>query len=334
MAMRAATMNPMSSADAPHIVRESESLFRKLVLLLLLISAAVLWIVIWFKQETSFPLLLSTFFVDASLGLIAGFGSRLFLRNQEMFAQYFVAVMIAVIGMFMIGSLTDWVLGVGPIHLEEKFAEQVREIRFGSDLGSQIRSLRLGSRVLFDFSAMDWADPVHLAVSLLMVVLSLQAWRQTAAVAQPIEVEPLPVVASPPAPVTRTRSRGGRRSSSSANGRARVKRSESSSSSSNHVSPNLSPPPRVRSNHGARSTVRSGVKKIKEPTVRPKKKRMSRRKPKIQFALVEEHRCPYCLDAVAHNDPRGVKECEVCHTLHHADCWSITGVCQVPHLNT
>jgi hypothetical protein len=73
---------------------------------------------------------------------------------------------------------------------------------------------------------------------------------------------------------------------------------------------------------------------VKEPTIRPKKKRAARRKPKIQFALVEEHRCPYCLDAVARNDPRGVKECDVCHTLHHADCWSITGVCQVPHLNT
>jgi ribosomal protein L37AE/L43A len=50
--------------------------------------------------------------------------------------------------------------------------------------------------------------------------------------------------------------------------------------------------------------------------------------------MVEEHRCPYCLDPVSRNDPRGVKECDVCHTLHHADCWAITGVCQVPHLNT
>jgi hypothetical protein len=29
-----------------------------------------------------------------------------------------------------------------------------------------------------------------------------------------------------------------------------------------------------------------------------------------------------------------VKKCEVCNTLHHADCWAITGMCQVPHLNT
>ncbi len=47
-----------------------------------------------------------------------------------------------------------------------------------------------------------------------------------------------------------------------------------------------------------------------------------------------EDRCPYCLDIVKRNDPRGVKVCEVCGTPHHADCWAITGKCQVPHLNT
>jgi hypothetical protein len=57
-------------------------------------------------------------------------------------------------------------------------------------------------------------------------------------------------------------------------------------------------------------------------------------RPHVQIAVVEDHRCPYCLEPVKRSDPGGVKECEVCHTLHHADCWDITGVCQVPHLNT
>jgi hypothetical protein len=328
--MRAATMNPMSSLDTPPIVRESDSLGRKLVLLLLLISAAVLWIAIWFEQEASFPLLLSTFFVDASLGLIAGFGSRLFLRDRDWFVRYFVAILIGVLGMYMIGSLTNWVLGIGPIHLEERFAEQVREIRFNNNLGGQIRSLGIGSRVLFDFSGLDWADAAHLAVSLGMTVLALQAWRRPASLSEPVEITPLPVVAPPPA--TRTRSRRGRRSTSSANGRTRVQRRENNAGSNHRRAslPIAQPQPRVRSHNGSRPS----VKKVKEPTIRPKKKRLSRRKPQIQFALIEEHRCPYCLDAVSRNDPRGVKECEVCHTLHHADCWSITGVCQVPHLNT
>lgn len=47
-----------------------------------------------------------------------------------------------------------------------------------------------------------------------------------------------------------------------------------------------------------------------------------------------EDRCPYCFDIVKKNDPRGVKKCEICGTPHHADCWAITGKCQVPHLNT
>ena len=49
---------------------------------------------------------------------------------------------------------------------------------------------------------------------------------------------------------------------------------------------------------------------------------------------VVEDRCPYCLDVIKRNDPRGIHTCDVCGTPHHADCWSITGKCQVPHLNT
>jgi hypothetical protein len=326
MAMRAATMSSMSPVDAPSIVRESDSLFRKLFLLGLLISAAVLWIVIWFKYETIFPLLLSTFFADASLGVVAGFGSRFFLRNRDAFVRYLVAIIMAVLGMYMIGFFTNWVLGIGPIRWEEKFAEQIHEVSFNANLWKQIGSLGIGSRVLFDFRELDWADLVHLGISWGIAVLSLQAWRRTATLpaSEPVAVEIIPIpVAAPPAP----RSRRSRRSSTSSNGRARVQRANHNS---NHLTPSIAPEPRIRANNGSRPS----VKKMKEPTIRPKKKRTSRHKPKIQFALVEEHRCPYCLDAVSRNDPRGVKECDVCHTLHHADCWSITGVCQVPHLNT
>lgn len=63
------------------------------------------------------------------------------------------------------------------------------------------------------------------------------------------------------------------------------------------------------------------------------KRRKRNKKARVQLALVEEHRCPYCFDTVTRKDPRGVKECPVCHTLHHKDCWDVTGSCQVPHLN-
>ena len=68
------------------------------------------------------------------------------------------------------------------------------------------------------------------------------------------------------------------------------------------------------------------------PVIAPKRRRRCR-KARVQLALVEEHRCPYCLETVTRNDARGVVECNLCHTFHHKDCWDITGTCQVPHLN-
>jgi hypothetical protein len=70
-----------------------------------------------------------------------------------------------------------------------------------------------------------------------------------------------------------------------------------------------------------------------KPMAAPKRSRR-RGKARVQLALVEEHRCPYCLELVNRSDPHGVTECKVCHALHHKDCWDITGSCQVPHLNT
>lgn len=55
------------------------------------------------------------------------------------------------------------------------------------------------------------------------------------------------------------------------------------------------------------------------------------RRRRVQLRGTEAHRCPYCLEPVEHNDPRGVRVCPICHTRHHADCWAVTGMCQVPH---
>ncbi len=52
---------------------------------------------------------------------------------------------------------------------------------------------------------------------------------------------------------------------------------------------------------------------------------------RVRIVGAEEDRCPYCLDVVERNDARGVVVCPVCHTRHHADCWAVTGMCQVPH---
>jgi len=69
--------------------------------------------------------------------------------------------------------------------------------------------------------------------------------------------------------------------------------------------------------------------RIKKPTGGKK----TRKRVKKEIILVGdiEHSCPYCLDPVEKNDSRGVKICPICKTHHHADCWGITGACQIPH---
>jgi ribosomal protein L37AE/L43A len=78
---------------------------------------------------------------------------------------------------------------------------------------------------------------------------------------------------------------------------------------------------------------RASASKVK---ARPRKRAATRRgnARALQLSQVVEHRCPYCLEIVTARDPRGIKVCEVCGTQHHADCWEVAGVCQVPHLNS
>jgi hypothetical protein len=59
--------------------------------------------------------------------------------------------------------------------------------------------------------------------------------------------------------------------------------------------------------------------------------RPSRRRVSIRLTGKTDDFCPYCLERVEPNDSRGSVTCPVCHTRHHADCWSVTGACQVPH---
>jgi len=71
----------------------------------------------------------------------------------------------------------------------------------------------------------------------------------------------------------------------------------------------------------------------KPKTKKPARKAKKNAKTEIKFVGKEEHICPYCLDPVEDHDPRGVKICTICKTRHHADCWGITGACQIPHSN-
>ena len=324
MSMRAAAMNPMITADHAPSVREPGYFLRKLVLLVLLISAVALWTVLLFKGQDEFPLLLSTIFTDVGLGIIAGFGSRVVLHKRGLFVQSLTAIALTLYGMILAGSLTHWVLGIGPIALQPEVVKQVTALKFDADLPASIRSMDIDLQKLLDLHKMNWADPLHLLGSLFMTLMSLYAWRLSATGSQTVEVTPLSVtpVSPEPRPVIRT--------NPNSNGRPRIGLPAGLIA---RLRPGSHSGPGSRSRNRIRPMVFREPKAASDPRSKSRRRR-SRSKAHIQFALVEEHRCPYCLDAVTRNDLRGVKECEVCHTLHHADCWSITGVCQVPHLNT
>jgi len=97
--------------------------------------------------------------------------------------------------------------------------------------------------------------------------------------------------------------------------------------------PSRPPVQRPRRTRRPRSKPAPVISATSPTPTRPKRKRLTRRK-SLQLSNQQEHRCPYCLELVEPGDPRGTVECKVCHTLHHADCWAITGTCQVPHLNS
>jgi hypothetical protein len=63
----------------------------------------------------------------------------------------------------------------------------------------------------------------------------------------------------------------------------------------------------------------------------PRRLGWPRRRSAIRLTGKTDDFCPYCLERVEPNDARGVVTCPVCHTRHHADCWAVTGACQVPH---
>lgn len=76
------------------------------------------------------------------------------------------------------------------------------------------------------------------------------------------------------------------------------------------------------------------VKTAKKASPSKKKTATTKRRSKsknVKLNGTEEHRCPYCLEIVEKNDPRGIVICPECGTWHHKDCWDITGSCQVAH---
>ncbi|MCL4528414.1 MAG: hypothetical protein M1282_03265 [Chloroflexi bacterium] len=280
---------------------EQWHLARKLALLFLLVIASALGLVILLRQANSLPLVMFNLFADVSIGLVIGLATRMVLNQRHGAIQALVSAALAVVGLLVLGYFTNAKAGIGPLPLRLVQVDWLGQWHIPLKLPLQI-----------EHGQMNWPALAYLAITMDISWIALRVWK-------------------PSTP---------RAAESSSTPSRRVRQSAHSSRSSVASNP---PSPKVRI---ARWNPRPKVRKMQRPLIsksaasgsakssRSKNWNPLHRKPAIQLAVYEEHRCPYCFEEVKRDDPRGVVECEVCHTLHHKDCWDVTGACQVPHLNT
>ena len=304
------------------LAKEPTHLVRKMILLFLLITGSALGIFYLFTEVAQLPLPLFGFLADATLGLIAGLGSRIVLHKRGWFVRFIVAIALSVVGLAILGYITDWKLGIGLLEANRRIVDWAGLLKSTLKIMDWVGSLKSNR------ATVDWVGLTHLMTIMFTATIALQAWHRPIA-RQVVEVMPL---ASLPTPQAETPPRRRRTSRTPSKEQPRVQLPESGFASSRR---RARPKSGTRSRTGRHSTVLKRTNGSGDRSARSNHRgRFNGHKPQIQLALVEEHRCPYCLELVMHNDARGVKECEVCHTMHHADCWAITGICQVPHLNT
>lgn len=279
--------------------------FVKLIVFVSFVAGIVALMALFDFYQTNLSQMMMMLFAITSISLAAGLGARVVFYEFSGFVRSFMVLVLLPLGLFAIGFFTNWRMGIGPLE-------------------PWLRG------------SVDWFQLAQLSGGLFIAFLALWAWWRPVEVDEPEEMLPR---------VRRSSARKGRALSVSSPEPAQFRIPQI----------NLHPPslhlpeswtrPRGNSHSGVNHRTNShgrrrrGADKlvVQRPArpVRPKRSRKAaRRKPEVQFSVYEEHRCPYCLDEVKRNDPRGVKECSVCHALHHADCWNITGMCQVPHLNS
>lgn len=289
-------------------------MLRKVFLLFLVVVASALGLVLLSRQKSNVPLLLFNILADASLGLLAGLAARFALRGRHGFIQGLASAATSLVGLAILGYFTNWKSGIGPF---QAGWVTVHWLSFAN-----IPSLRLPLQ--FGRSTMDLLDLAHMVIAVDMSWIALRVWK------------PRPrVVGQAPAPAQRSRRP------------ARSNGSRPARPAAVQAPPVQSAPAVSRSPSVSRSYSRPKVKHnrvnrlVPQPrsTVRPMRAKarrgrslFGRGRPAVHLAVYEEHKCPYCLEPVSRNDPRGTVECPICHTLHHKDCWDITGNCQVPHL--
>jgi len=245
----------------------------------------------------------------AGLGLVAGFSARWSVRSRSHVIQWSVAMGGLTVGLLAASLFSNGAFGVGPLY----------------PLRQEI----------------DWIDVAQLSLGALAAWLALRGYSRPRSAQAANEEGP-----------------GARRESTSERGltpwllpdsreveetrplRAR-RRPAAPPVLAHQRRPAAASAVRVRTGEArsAGGPLRTGYHRLKARLAqaaawRPRLGFLSHRRADtpIRFTGPGEDRCPYCLDVIDPKDKRGVKTCPACHTPHHADCWSVTGMCQMPHL--
>jgi ribosomal protein L37AE/L43A len=295
------------STYEPETTNEAWHLLRKIFLLLLLVTASALGLVLLSRQSNNVPPVLFDFLADASLGLLVGLGARFVLRDRGWFIQGLASAAFSIVGLSVLGFLTNWKSGIGPYQAGLVTLHWLDAVHI---------PLRLP--LAFGQSAMDLMDVVHTVIAVDTSWMALRVWKPAPHI---VDQEELPAPRLQrlwsPRPMQQT--------------------------AIQPAAPALSIPspagvgirPRIKRRKTGRPLISKPAPAIRPMRAKPRRAGSVRpAQSAVHLAVHEEHRCPYCLEPVKRNDSRGAVECQVCHTLHHKDCWDITGSCQVPHLNT
>jgi hypothetical protein len=293
-----------------------------------LLAAVGAWLA-YSVNQTILPFVLALAF-SAGLGLLSGFSARWILRGRPFLVRAPAALAAVTVGLLLLGLLTNGAAGI--------------------DLAG-------GAGAAFNVIGL-----IHLSVGALTALMALSAWR-VRVLPQVRPAAPRPARSRPAGPLEQAwvslagrwaafrqdaaegwRKSGLNRGLHAAGGRfsslrlrfrlGSIARTEESRPISAAVQPIPRPArasavvPQPEPAAPAPLTTRQRVQALGRSVFR------WRRPSVVRMGKVAEQRCPYCFDVVREQDPRGIVVCSICHTPHHADCWAITGMCQIPHSHT
>jgi hypothetical protein len=188
----------------------------------------------------------------------------------------------------------------------------------------------LGIKLTFRFDqAPDWSGLIQLGISAVGSLLVVTAFQSSVKVKDP------PAPRATAITSTRKDSKPGLIRWPIKIGRPQVSKNSQKTSASTRIKKDL-PALAVQKKPNKNASLQNvAVGSAPKTSINKPSKRKNRVKSKefkeIKLVGEIEHTCPYCLDKVEPKDPRGVKVCPICKTHHHADCWGITGACQIPH---